>query len=114
MTDGKTHQKETRMARRGHNEGSIYKRADGRWAATSTVGYEGGKRRRKTYYGDTRKDVQEQLTVALRAQQQGLPLASDRQTVGSFLEEWLAQSHRSTVRAKTYATYRYIIHSHLI
>src|SRR5262249_54948018 len=65
-------------------------------------------------YGDTRKNVQVQLTAALRAQQQGLPLASDRQTVGSFLEEWLAQSHRSTVRAKTYATYRYIIHSHLI
>src|SRR5262249_41815389 len=102
------------MARRGHNEGSIYKRSDGRWAGTITVGYEAGKRRRKTYYGETRKEVQEQLTAALRTHQQGLPLASERQTVGQFLEEWLADSHRPTIRAKKYATYRYIIHSHLI
>ena len=49
------------MSKRGHNEGSIYKRLDGRWAATITLGAEGGrgvtgengangeKRKRKTY-----------------------------------------------------------------
>ena len=37
------------MARkRGNREGSIYKRADGRWAATVDLGWYGGKRRRKT------------------------------------------------------------------
>jgi integrase len=102
------------MGKRGHNEGSIYKRADGRWAGTLTLGYENGKRRRKTYYGDTRKEVQEQLTAALRAQQQGLPITSDRQTVGNYLERWLTDSHRATIRTKTYVSYRYIIHSHLI
>jgi hypothetical protein len=59
------------MTRRGHHEGSIYKRSDGRWAATIHLGYWGGKRHRKTFYGDTRQEVQEQLAKALRAQQQG-------------------------------------------
>ena len=47
--------------KRGNNEGSIYKRQDGRWAATVSLGYEGGKRKRKTVYGKTRKGVAERL-----------------------------------------------------
>ena len=50
------------MARRGHGEGSIYQRKDGRWAASS-ISIEGLKR--KTFYGKTRKEVQEQLKKAL-------------------------------------------------
>src|SRR5688500_11748011 len=46
-----------RMAKRGNNEGSIYKRKDGRWAAAVTV--DGG--RRKTVYGATRAGVQQKL-----------------------------------------------------
>ena len=49
--------------RRGNGEGSIYKRADGRWAAALTL--EGGKRR--TLYGKTRQQVAKGLTAALRA-----------------------------------------------
>ena len=45
------------MARRGHGEGSIYQRKDGRWAASMTL--EGLKR--KTFYGKTSKEVKEQL-----------------------------------------------------
>ena len=66
------------MTRRGHHEGSIYKRSDGRWAATVTLGYENGKRKRKTFYGETRKEVQEQLTTALSDIQHGLPLPNER------------------------------------
>jgi hypothetical protein len=49
------------MARRGHGEGSIYHRSDGRWAAS--ISLEG--RKRKTLYGKTRKEVQEKLKTAL-------------------------------------------------
>ena len=73
------------MAKRGQNEGSIYRRQDGRWAAVVNLGYAGGKRKRKTFYGDTRREVQQQLTKALRDQQQGLPVAFPRQTVAQFL-----------------------------
>jgi len=49
---------------RGHGEGSIYQRSDGRWAASITL----GGRKRKTFYGKTRREVQEKLRVALNEQ----------------------------------------------
>ncbi len=33
--------------KRGQNEGSIYKRPDGRWCAQVNLGYVNGKRKRK-------------------------------------------------------------------
>ena len=45
------------MSKRGNNEGRIYKLADGRWAATIDLGWQDGKRKRKTFYGQTRREV---------------------------------------------------------
>ena len=101
------------LGKRGQNEGSIYKRSDGRWAATVTLGHEGGKRKRKTYYGETRKEAQEQLTAALRTIQQGLPITNDRLTVGRYLERWLNESAKPTIRPKTYHSYAQLIRLHL-
>ena len=55
------------MSKRGNNEGSIYKRRDGRYVATINLGWEAGRRLRKSYYGSTRKAVADKLTVALRS-----------------------------------------------
>ena len=55
--------------KRGQNEGTIYQRADGRWEAKITIGYVNGARKRKSYYGDTRREVKEQMTAALHQQQ---------------------------------------------
>ncbi len=101
------------MTRRGHHEGSIYKRSDGRWAATVTLGYENGKRRRKTFYGETRKEVQEQLTKALSDIQQGLPLPNERLTVGAFLTRWLEESIRPMRRPKIYTSYAQVVRLYL-
>jgi len=60
--------------RRGKGEGSITRLADGRWQARVDLGYQGGKRVRKAFYGKTRKEVQEKLTTALHDHQRGLPL----------------------------------------
>src|SRR5262244_1117702 len=101
------------MTRRGHHEGSIYKRSDGRWAATVTVGYENGKRKRKSFYGETRKEVQEQLTKALVDLQQGLPLPNERLSVGAFLSRWLEESVQPTKRPKTYTSYAQLVRLYL-
>src|SRR5712692_432262 len=98
------------MARRGHGEGSIYLRSDGRWAASISV--EDGKR--KTFYGRTRKEVQEQLKVALHQQQQGTLITSERQTVGQFLTHWLEDVHKLSIRARTYERYEEIVRLHLV
>lgn len=99
------------MARRGHGEGSIYQRSDGRWAATMTLGTEG---RRKTFYGKTRKDVSERLKVAMRDQQQGTLVTNDRQTVAQYLTRWLESSAKPSVKVKTYEGYESIVRVRVI
>lgn len=93
-------------SRRGHNEGSIYQReSDGKWCAVVNLGYADGRRKRKSIYGKTRKEVAEKLKVALRDQQQGLPVAVERQTVAQFLDRWLADVVRGSVRPRTHDSY---------
>jgi len=93
------------MAKRGQNEGSITKREDGRWVARLTVGYEGGKQRRKCLYGRTREEVAGKLARALKAKQDGLPVSNDRLTFGQFLDKWLEDSVKPSVRPRTYDQY---------
>lgn len=102
------------MSKRGMGEGSIYKRKDGRWAATIDLGWLDGRRKRKTFYGNTRRKVQEQLTIALRDVQQGFPIASERQSLRQFLEYWLTESVKPTVRPRTFQSYDEIVRLHIM
>ena len=98
------------MARRGHGDGSIYKRQDGRWAAS--ISLEG--RKRKTFYGKTRKEVQEQLNKALYEQKQGTLVVGPRQTVGEYLKYWLENVHRQSIRILSYQRYEVFLRLHLV
>jgi integrase len=91
--------------KRGQNEGSIYKRPDGRWCAQVNLGYVNGKRKRKYLYGDTRAEVAKQMTTILRDVQQGIPVATERLTVAAFLDRWLEDYVKPSVRPSTYADY---------
>lgn len=100
--------------RRGHGEGSIYQRADGRWCARIDLGYQGGSRRSKDFYGSTRHEVQSQLATARRAAQDGLPMTSERQTLGVFARRWLEEVARPSVRPKTLQFYAGMLRLHII
>ena len=101
--------------RRGQGEGSIYQReSDGRWCTAVDLGWVDGKRKRKVIYGKTRKEVAEKLKVVLRDQQQGLPVAMERQTVGQFLARWLADTIAPNRRAKTHRSYEQIARCHIV
>ena len=52
------------MNKRGHGEGSIYLRKDGRWCACLTV----GPNRRKYFYGQSRREVFRKLILAQSGQ----------------------------------------------
>jgi integrase len=101
------------MGKRGQNEGSIYKRKDGRWAAVINLGYQNGKLKRKTFYGKTRADVADKLTVALSDQKKGIPIITERQTAGQFLDRWLEDSAKPSVRYSTYAGYKHLLEKHI-
>jgi integrase len=103
-----------RQSRRGQNEGSIFKRNDGRWCAVVNIGWEGGLRRRKYIYGETRQGVAQELTKVLREKQQGLPIAVERQTLAQFLTDWLEESVRTRVRPRTFESWELIVRRHVV
>jgi integrase len=98
------------MTRRANSEGTTCKRSDGRWVAAVTL--DGGKRR--YFYGATQRDAQDKLRAAKRAIDDGLPVSSDRQKVGTFLTRWLAEVAEPTVRPSTYILYRQLLSRHVI
>jgi integrase len=96
------------MKRRGSGEGSISKRADGRWMARISTG---GKR--KYFYGETREEVAKKLHQALHQQSKGLPIGNDRQMLGAYLEDWLLTvEHR--VASSSYRRYCDHVRLHVI
>src|SRR5256885_17008140 len=88
------------VKRRGYGDGSIYPRKDGRW-----VSYLRLPDGRKKFFTGTREVVQERLREAqLQAHTGQLVLGRD-QSVSLYLERWLAEAVRHSVRPKTYENY---------
>ncbi len=98
------------MARRGHGEGTIYQRKDGRWTAAITL----EDHKRKTFYGKTRREVLEKLKIALREQQQGTLATGPQQSLKTYLERWLEQVYKPSVKLGSYRQYRVVVTKHLI
>ena len=99
--------------RRGPGEGSVVKRKDGRWSAIVSLGYEGGKRRRRTIYGRSAKEVREELTKTLRDNQMGLPVRTGGQTLATYLASWL-ENRKPSIRPRTYEFYDSMVRLHII
>jgi integrase len=97
------------MGRRGHGEGSITQRKDGRWMAALTL----DNHKRKYFYGKTRKEVQDKLNHALYEQKQATLATGPQQTLGPYLDRWLEQVVKLTKRPNTYNGYRSVVNAHL-
>ena len=98
------------MSKRGNNEGSIYRRSDGRWVAAVTLA--SGKR--KSLYGKTRAEVARKLAIVIKATQDGIPLPAERETVGTYLARWLVDVDKPRVRPGTFVSYHVLVNRHLI
>jgi integrase len=98
--------------RRGQGEGSIQRRADGRWAAAIDLGYVNGIRKRKTVYGDTRQEAARKLNALLQARHDGTPITRDTTTVATFLTDWL-EATQTTVRPRSYQRYEEYVRLHI-
>ena len=98
------------MSRRGHGEGSIYRRKDGRYVAAITL----ENRKRKTFYGKTRKEVQDKLNTALHEHKQGMLATGPQQLLKVYLEQWLEQVYKPSVKPNSYKHYSAVIRTHLI
>src|SRR5918992_2806111 len=101
------------MGKRGNGEGSIYRRRDGLYMARYT-GETATGAKRKTLYAKTRKEASEKLTVALAQAQKGITADAGALTVGTFIERWLEDSVRGSVRRSTYQRNESLCRVHVI
>src|SRR6267142_3161144 len=97
----------------GRGEGSIVRRADGRWMGRVDLGWQDGKRRSKAIYSRTRRTVVDGLRDTLKAAEQGTLSADERQTIGEFLKRWLQDVVRPRVRPRTFVGYEAAIDHHI-
>ena len=105
--------KEKKKRRRGHNEGTIIQRKDGRWCAAMSGGYKDGKLQRKFYYGATRKEVSDKLDEGRENLKKGIAPVIGRQTLAQFLETWLTECVKPRVRAATWISYDQQVRVHI-
>jgi hypothetical protein len=76
--------------RRGRGEGAVYRRAsDGLWVGMLDLGIVDGRRRRKTVYGQTEREVLQKLSTLRTALDSGIDLLAPSLTVGQWLDAWL-------------------------
>lgn len=95
------------MKRRASGEGNVRQRADGRWEARVRL----GDGRRKSLYGETQREVLEQLRALERGQDRGVPVPTERATVGQYLASWI-ESSRARVRVRTWEGYDALVRKH--
>ena len=94
--------------RRGHNEGNIRQRSDGRWEVRLSAGidYKTGKPRRTSTCCNTRQEaiaILQQQSHEVRTQGWRDPMSV---TLGEWYEYWLDTYMKDTVKQSTYASYR--------
>ena len=100
------------MGKRGNGEGTISRRKNGGWMAQYVVHTAEG-RKRRTIYGKTRKEVADKLAKAVSDREGGLVFDAGGLGVGGYLDRWLADSVKDTVRISTYQGYERICRRHI-
>jgi len=97
-------------ARRGRGEGSIYYREDLElWCSQISLGYDAqGKRKRRTIYGKTKREVQEKLRKMQADVDAGVSVEPNRLTVAQHLADWL---HRKKASVKSGTMSRLVAHA---
>ena len=104
------------MGKNGNGEGSIYPhRKDGK-----KVGYRGAYMvdtsagpKRRYVSGKTREEVRQKLTKAMADRDNGIVFDDKNLTVGEYLDRWLKDAVRGTVRESTFSRDEYLVNNHI-
>lgn len=107
-------EKKEKKKRRGHGEGSIYQRKDGRWVAE--VSYRDpvtNTSKRKPLYGNSRPEVIAAKKAFEKELNSGITPAN-KITTGQWLETWLKTYARINVRQNTFEEYERAVKKHLV
>jgi len=106
--------------RQGYGDGSLRKRKDGGWEARYSYNDdETGKRVTKSVYASTQAKVKEKLAeLKERIENPPDPKEEERKklselTLGDWLDTWLKEYKKNSVRATTYTNYFLAIENHI-
>ena len=88
--------------------GTIRKRADGRWEARFTTGFDpaSGKQVQKSIYGKTQKEVREKLAQITTELDDGTYMEPTKNTVEEWLDTWLETYVKYSVKPYTLDAYQ--------
>src|SRR4051812_27319053 len=102
------------MAKRGNGEGSIFKRANGRWYSALTYRDDFGEVRRQEVSGRTQAEVRAKLRESRHRVEAGAPVKDAATTVGAWLEDWTTKALPASDRKQaTIDLYAAVARSHL-
>lgn len=100
------------MAKKGNNEGSIYKDKQGRWRGQVTLPSADGKVKKKYFYGKTKKEVTEKVNELLNQLRTNTYIEPCKMTLYEWLCTWL-ETYNSDIRMTTKVNYDTYIHKHI-
>ena len=90
-----------------NGEGSVYQRADGRWAGAAYVTTTDGTRRVHVY-GESHREASDKLAAKIADNVRGVAVVArdPTVTVGDYLRSWLHTVARPRLRPTTFRTYQ--------
>ena len=97
-----------KTTRRGKNEGSVYRRKDGKWVGQVTVGYhtDTGKPIRKYTYANTREEAAHWIALTLVSEtSKAVPSLASELLLKDFLHRWLTTFKTYEVCSRTMELY---------
>ncbi|MGB9866851.1 MAG: tyrosine-type recombinase/integrase [Bacillota bacterium] len=101
--------------KRANGEGSIFRRPNGLWCGLITAGRDPatGKLKRMSFSGRTRAEVQVKIAKALADLQAGTAVLPTKLTVGQWLDCWLEEYKKPSLRPTTFDSYEAMVRCHL-
>lgn len=103
------------VRKRANGEGTVRKRADGRFEARLVHEDEEGRVTRQSFYGTTSTQVRAELKAAQSRLAAGAPIKDATRTVGVWATQWCATTLEASPRKiTTKALYRSLVRSHVL
>ncbi len=103
------------MTKRANGEGSIFKRANGRWYSSLTYRDDFGAVKRREVSGKTQAEVRAKLREVRERLESGAPVQDSSTTVAAWIEDWTTKALPASDRKQaTIDLYTTIARGHLV
>lgn len=100
--------RQTKETRGSRGSGSVRQRKDGRWEARCTING-----RTRSFYGARQIDVLKAMRAAQQESDEGTYIDPSTLTFGRWMEIWLEEYSKQTIKPNTYASRQILINTHI-